>query len=71
MIISISQPTLFPWLGYFDMIDKSDIFVFLDNVKFEKKTKISEFLIMLKYPIHGNSVGCEILMQVILLFIFY
>ena len=38
MIISISQPTLFPWLGYFDMIDKSDIFVFLDNVKFEKSS---------------------------------
>ena len=38
MIISISQPTLFPWLGYFDIIKKSDIFVFLDNVKFEKRS---------------------------------
>lgn len=38
MIISISQPTLFPWIGYFDIIQKSDIFVFLDNVKFEKRS---------------------------------
>jgi len=38
MIISISQPTLFPWLGYFDMIRKSNVFVFLDNVKIEKRS---------------------------------
>ena len=37
MIISIIQPALFPWLGYFDIINKSDIFVFFDNVKFEKR----------------------------------
>lgn len=36
MKISISQPTLFPWLGYFNIIKNSDIFVFLDTVKFEK-----------------------------------
>jgi hypothetical protein len=36
--ISISQPTLFPWMGYFDIIKNSDIFVFLDNVKFEKRS---------------------------------
>jgi|LWDU01.1.fsa_nt_gi hypothetical protein len=38
MIVSISQPTLFPWLGYFDIIKNSDIFVFFDNVKFEKRS---------------------------------
>jgi len=37
LIISIIQPALFPWLGYFDIINKSDIFVFFDNVKFEKR----------------------------------
>ncbi|HXT82777.1 MAG TPA: WbqC family protein [Verrucomicrobiae bacterium] len=36
MIVSISQPTVFPWIGYFNIIKSSDIFVFLDNVKFEK-----------------------------------
>ena len=38
MKISISQPTLFPWIGYFNMINNSDIFVFLDNVKFQKQS---------------------------------
>jgi hypothetical protein len=33
------QPTYFPWLGYFDLIDDSDIFVFLDDVQIVKKTK--------------------------------
>ncbi len=37
MLVSIIQPALFPWLGYFDIIKKSDIFVFFDNIKFEKR----------------------------------
>ncbi|MFQ6083739.1 MAG: WbqC family protein [Candidatus Aminicenantia bacterium] len=36
MIVSIHQPQYLPWLGYFDKIDRSDIFVFLDNVQFKK-----------------------------------
>jgi hypothetical protein len=27
------QPTYLPWMGYFDLIDQSDKFVFLDDVK--------------------------------------
>jgi len=38
MIVSISQPTLFPWIGYFNIIKNSDVFVFLDNIKFEKRS---------------------------------
>jgi hypothetical protein len=34
----IMQPTYLPWIGYFDLIDQSDIFVFLDNVQFEKQS---------------------------------
>jgi len=37
LIVSIIQPPLFPWLGFFDIIKKSDVFVFFDNVKFEKR----------------------------------
>ncbi len=36
MIISIHQPQYLPWLGYFEKIDRSDTFVFLDNVQFKK-----------------------------------
>ena len=37
MRVSISQPTLFSWIGYYNIIKNSDIFVFLDNVKFKKQ----------------------------------
>ena len=36
MIVGIAQPTFFPWIGYYNIIKNSNIFVFLDNVKFEK-----------------------------------
>lgn len=34
--ISINQPTFLPWIGYFDLIDMSDVFVFLDDVQFSR-----------------------------------
>lgn len=36
MKCAIMQPTYIPWLGYFDLIDRVDKFVFLDDVKLEK-----------------------------------
>ena len=32
------QPTYLPWVGYFDLIDQVDVFVFLDDVQFEKQS---------------------------------
>ena len=37
MTTVILQPTYLPWVGYFDMIDRADLFVILDNVQFEKQ----------------------------------
>jgi len=32
------QPTFLPWLGYFDLIDQSDIFVFYNDVQLAKRS---------------------------------
>lgn len=34
----IMQPTYLPWVGFFDLIDQSDVCVFLDDVQFSKQS---------------------------------
>ena len=41
MIVSIHQPAYLPWLGYFDRIAASDMFIFLDTVQFETNSFIN------------------------------
>lgn len=36
MVVSIHQPNYLPWLGYFDKIANSDIFVIFDNVQYPR-----------------------------------
>ena len=36
--IAIMQPTFFPWLGYFELVNKVDKFVFLDDVEISKQS---------------------------------
>ena len=37
-MIAISQPTFFPWIGYFDIIDQVELFIILDDVDFSKQS---------------------------------
>ena len=64
MIVSVHQPQYLPWLGYFDKIDKSDCFVFLDTVQYKvrefqnrNKIRIDNKWIWLTVPvkIKGNA----------------
>ena len=37
MILSAHQPQYIPWIGYFDKLQKSDCFVFLDQVQYKDR----------------------------------
>lgn len=37
-VCAIMQPTYLPWMGYLDLIDQVDVFVFLDDVQFAKRS---------------------------------
>jgi len=36
LICAVHQPQYLPWLGYFDKIDRADVFVLLDTVQYKK-----------------------------------
>lgn len=38
MKVAISQPAYLPWLGYFDRIAQSELYIVLDHVQFEKRS---------------------------------
>lgn len=35
-VVAIHQPNFFPWLGFFDKIVRSDVFIVLDHIQFPK-----------------------------------
>ena len=36
--VAIMQPTYLPWLGYFGLLSSVDLFIYLDNVQFSKRS---------------------------------
>ena len=38
-VVAIHQPNFFPWLGYFDKLERADTFVLLDTVEFSKGSR--------------------------------
>lgn len=66
MIVSIHQPDYIPWLGYFNKISKSDIFVFLDDAQYStdnlhnwNRIKTPQGELKLKVPV-VNKLGYKI-----------
>jgi hypothetical protein len=45
MLVAIHQPNFVPWLGYFDRMIRSDLFVLLDHVQFERRNYQNRALI--------------------------
>ena len=46
--VAIMQPYLFPYLGYFQLINSVDTFVFLKDVAYAKKTWINRNQLLIK-----------------------
>jgi hypothetical protein len=62
MRITILQPTYLPWLGYFEMIARTDAYVCFDHVQFEPKSwqqrnriKAPNGVIMLTVPVKSDG----------------
>lgn len=52
MKVGIMQPYLFPYLGYFQLIEEVDVFVLLDDVNYIKKGFINRNSILLNKTAH-------------------
>ncbi len=48
MLVAIHQPCFMPWLGYFDRMLRSDLFVILDHVQFERRNYQNRTMIRLE-----------------------
>ncbi|MEZ8375755.1 WbqC family protein [Vibrio cyclitrophicus] len=57
MKISVMQPYFFPYLGYYQMVEKVDEFVFLDDVNYFKKGYINRNAIALNGLPHNFTIS--------------
>jgi WbqC-like protein family len=60
--VAIMQPTYMPWAGYLALMDRVDVFVFLDSVQFERRSwqqrnriKTASGELMLTVPVHKKG----------------
>lgn len=65
--VVVMQPTFLPWLGYFDLIDQADVFVFYNDVQFVKQSWLSRNrlngpngVFYLNCPVKKNAIGATI-----------
>ncbi|HEB61690.1 MAG TPA: hypothetical protein ENI82_00925, partial [Bacteroidetes bacterium] len=70
MKLALMQPTFNPWIGYFDLIDYVDIFVFLDTVQLNQqswqtrnKLKVQDKELLFSVPIQKNKIKSELLIK--------
>ncbi len=63
MKVVILQPSYIPWRGYFDQINQADLFIFYDDVQYDKhgwrnrnQIKTSQGMQWLTIPVHSKGV---------------
>jgi hypothetical protein len=64
--VVILQPSYIPWRGYFDQIDRADLFIFYDDVQYDKRgwrnrnqIKTPEGKQWLTVPVHSRGAQVE------------
>ncbi len=64
--IGILQPSYIPWIGYFEQIARADVFVFYDDVPFDKhgwrnrnRIKTDQGVRWLTVPVHASMACAE------------
>jgi hypothetical protein len=58
----VLQPSYLPWRGYFDLLDRADVFVFYDDVQYDKhgwrnrnRIKTANGVSWLTVPVHAHG----------------
>ena len=69
MLCAIMQPTFLPWMGYFSMMSKVDLFVYFDDVQLAKRSwqvrnriKTQNGELFLNIPIKKSAARDELLL---------
>jgi len=62
MIFGAHQPQYLPWLGFFDKLQRCDVFVFLDNVQYKQREfqnrnriRTKDVTMWLTVPVHARQ----------------
>ena len=63
MIVAIRQPQYLPWIGYFDKLDRADVFVLLDNVQYKKMSGRTEIASRLRRG--GNGLAFPVCINIL------
>jgi WbqC-like protein family len=70
-VTTLLQPGYMPWLGYFDLLQKADVFVHCDDVQFDKhgwrngtRVKRPKGAIWLTVPVFHSGRGGQLILDV-------
>src|SRR2546428_2852818 len=69
--VAILQPGYLPWIGFFDQMRRADVFVYYDDVQYDKhgwrnrnRIKTQTGPLWLTVPVHHSGLGQPSILQV-------